>query len=80
MITVRWNRVVNYSTRRLCLSEACCSTDAVQRSYNAKQIIGIKSFNEDHRLNAMLMMEVRSSSVKNSSSKVFGYLPDRGGL
>lgn len=55
------------------------TTDAVQRSYNVQnKLLVSKSFNEDHRLNAMLMMEVRSSSVKNSSSKVFGYLPDRG--
>ncbi len=37
-----------------------------------------KSFNEEHRLNAMLAMELRSSAVANNANKVWGYMPDRG--
>ena len=37
-----------------------------------------KTFNEDHRLNAMLGMEVRSSENKSTGNSVWGYVPERG--
>lgn len=55
------------------------TTDASQRSYNIQnKFLVSKQFNADHRLNAMLAMEVRSSSVSNNANKVWGYMPNRG--
>ena len=55
------------------------TSDALQSSYNIQNKLLIsKSFNEDHRLNVMLGMEIRSSRVKNNSNTVYGYAPDRG--
>ena len=55
------------------------TTDATQRAYNIQNKVLIsKSFDEDHRLNAMLAMELRSSAVTNNANKVWGYMPDRG--
>lgn len=55
------------------------TTDASQRAYNIQNKILIsKSFNDEHRLNAMLAMELRSSAVANNANKVWGYMPDRG--
>lgn len=55
------------------------TTDATQRAYNIQNKVLIsKSFNEDHRLNAMLATELRSSAVTNNANKVWGYMPDRG--
>lgn len=53
--------------------------DGLSSSYNIQNKLLIsKSFNEDHRLNVMLGMEIRSSSVKSNENRVFGYVPDRG--
>lgn len=55
------------------------TTDASQRAYNIQnKVLLSKSFNEEHRLNAMLAMELRSSAVANNANKVWGYMPDRG--
>ncbi len=37
-----------------------------------------KEFNENHRLNTMLGMEVRSSRGESASNTVWGYVPERG--
>ena len=37
-----------------------------------------KTFNEDHRINAMLGMEVRSSKQRSNGNTVWGYVPERG--
>ena len=37
-----------------------------------------KEFNENHRLNAMLGMEVRSSTGETNNNTVWGYVPERG--
>ena len=37
-----------------------------------------KEFNENHRLNAMLGMEVRSSKGSSEGNTVWGYVPERG--
>ena len=53
--------------------------DGLSSSYNIQnKLLVSKTFNEDHRLNVMLGMELRSSSVKSNANRVFGYVPDRG--
>ena len=37
-----------------------------------------KEFNENHRLNAMLGMEIRSSESTSEGNKVWGFVPERG--
>ena len=37
-----------------------------------------KEFNENHRLNAMLGMEIRSSEGESDGNTVWGYVPERG--
>ena len=37
-----------------------------------------KTFNEDHRINAMLGMELRSSKQRSNGNTVWGYVPERG--
>ena len=37
-----------------------------------------KEFNENHRLNTMLGMEIRSSRGESTSNTVWGYIPERG--
>ncbi len=37
-----------------------------------------KEFNENHRLNTMLGMEIRSSRGESASNTVWGYVPERG--
>ena len=55
------------------------TSDAMTTAYNIQNKLLIsKSFNEDHRLNVMLGLEVRSSSVKNNVNTVYGYVPERG--
>ena len=39
-----------------------------------------KEFNENHRLNAMLGMEVRSSKGESEGNTVWGYVPERGSI
>ena len=39
-----------------------------------------KEFNENHRLNAMLGMEVRSSESVSEANTVWGYIPERGSI
>lgn len=53
--------------------------DGLTSSYNIQnKLLVSKSFDENHRLNVMLGMEIRSSSVKNGENRVYGYVPDRG--
>ena len=53
--------------------------DGLASSYNIQNKLLIsKSFNEEHRLNVMLGMELRSSFNKSNENRVFGYVPDRG--
>ena len=55
------------------------TSDAMVAAYNVQNKLLIsKSFNEDHRLNVMLGMEIRSSSTKNNVNTVYGYVPERG--
>lgn len=55
------------------------TSDAMTTAYNVQNKLLIsKSFNENHRLNVMLGLEIRSSSVKNNVNTVYGYVPDRG--
>lgn len=55
------------------------TSDALQRSYNVQNKVLIsKEFNANHRLNMMLGMELRSTSIKDNSNTVYGYAPDRG--
>lgn len=50
-----------------------------QRSYNATNMLKLsKTFKADHRLNAMLGFELRSTTEKAISNTVWGYTPDRG--
>lgn len=37
-----------------------------------------KEFNENHRLNTMIGVEVRSSTVESTGNTVWGYVPERG--
>ena len=39
-----------------------------------------KEFNENHRLNAMLGMEIRSSESTSNGNTVWGYVPERGSI
>lgn len=39
-----------------------------------------KEFNENHRLNAMLGMEIRSSESTSEGNTVWGYVPERGSI
>lgn len=55
------------------------TSNATQKSYNIQnKILFSKSFNNNHRLNAMIAMEVRSSKTENNVNTVWGYMPDRG--
>lgn len=55
------------------------TSDAVQRSYNIQnKLLYSRQFNEDHRLNAMLAMELRSTEKIANGNMVFGYMPERG--
>ena len=55
------------------------TSNATQKSYNIQnKVLFSKTFNNDHRLNAMIAMEVRSSATKNNINTVWGYMPDRG--
>lgn len=48
-------------------------------SYNTSHRLSFsKEFNENHRLNAMLGMEVRSSEGTSDGNTVWGYVPERG--
>ena len=50
-----------------------------QHSYNIQNKLQFsKTFNEDNRLNALLGMELRSTTGKGVSNTVWGYVPDRG--
>lgn len=50
-----------------------------QYAYNIQNKIQIsKSFNPDNRLNALIGMELRSSTLKGTTNTVWGYVPDRG--
>lgn len=42
------------------------------------QLAFSKQFNEDHRLNAMLGMEIRSTEGETTMNTVWGYVPERG--
>ena len=55
------------------------TTNTTQKSYNVQnKLLFTKNFNDEHRLNAMIAMEVRSSDQKGVNNQVWGYLPERG--
>ena len=55
------------------------TNDNNQYSYNIQNKLQFsKAFNPDNRLNALLGMELRSSTAKGTANKVWGYVPDRG--
>ncbi|MCL2561271.1 MAG: SusC/RagA family TonB-linked outer membrane protein [Rikenellaceae bacterium] len=55
------------------------TTDATQRSYNVQNKMLIsRQFDHNHRFNAMVAMELRSSSNLSNLNTVYGYVPDRG--
>ena len=57
------------------------TSNATQNSYNIQNKLLIsKSFNEDHRLNVMLGVEVRSTKNDNLSNTLWGYVKDRGNM
>lgn len=48
-------------------------------TYNMQhKVLLSKTFHSDHRINAMLGVEIRSVDNKNESNTVWGYVPDRG--
>lgn len=48
-------------------------------SYNMQhKLVFSHTFNETHRLNALLGMEIRSEQHKNNANTVWGYVPQRG--
>lgn len=50
-----------------------------QYSYNIQNKLQFsKEFNPDHRLNALVGMELRSTTLKATNNTVWGYVPDRG--
>lgn len=55
------------------------TNDNNQYSYNIQNKLQFsKAFNPDNRLNALLGMELRSSTAKGIANTVWGYVPDRG--
>ena len=57
------------------------SSAATVTSYNVQnKLMFSKSFNENHRLNAMVAIEARSTKNKNDQNTRYGYVPDRGNL
>ena len=55
------------------------TNDNNQYSYNIQNKLQFsKAFNADNRLNALLGMELRSSTAKGTANTVWGYVPDRG--
>lgn len=55
------------------------TNDNNQYSYNIQNKLQFsKAFNPDNRLNALLGMELRSSTAKGTANTVWGYVPDRG--
>ena len=57
------------------------SSAATVSSYNIQnKVLFSKTFNEIHRLNAMIAVEARSTKNKNDQYTRYGYIPDRGNL
>ena len=57
------------------------TSSASVMSYNVQnKVLFSKTFNENHRLNAMVAVEVRSTRNKNDQYTRYGYVPDRGNL
>lgn len=57
------------------------SSAATVKSYNIQnKLLFSKTFNEIHRFNAMLAVEVRSTNNHNDQSIRYGYVKDRGNL
>jgi tonB-linked outer membrane protein, susC/ragA family len=68
-----------YKAAMLPFGGVLVTSDATQRSYNIQnKFLFSKEFNENHRLNAMLAMELRSGEKIVNGNTVFGYLPERG--
>ncbi len=60
-------------------SEAVFTNNAQQYSYNIQNNCNsVKTFNNENRINALVGMELRSSTNKGVSNTVWGYAPDRG--
>ncbi len=57
------------------------SSAATVTSYNVQnKLLFSKTFNKNHRLNAMIAIEARSTKNKNDQFTRYGYVPDRGNL
>lgn len=57
------------------------SSSATVKSYNIQnKLLFSKTYNEIHRFNAMLAVEVRSTKNKNDQYARYGYVKDRGNL
>lgn len=55
------------------------TTAGIVTSYNVQnKLVFSKSFNENHRLNAMFAVEIRSSTSNNDMNNRWGYVQDRG--
>ena len=68
-----------YKAAMLPFGGVLVTSDATQRSYNIQnKILFSKNFDENHRLNVMIAMELRSGKKIVNGNTVFGYLPERG--
>ena len=57
------------------------SSSAIVKSYNIQnKLLFSKTFNEMHRFNAMLAVELRSTENQNDQYARYGYVKDRGNL
>ncbi len=55
------------------------NNNSTMTSYNMQhKLVASHTFNEIHRLNGMLGMEMRSSKTRGKSNTVWGYVPERG--
>lgn len=57
------------------------TSNASSRSYNLQnKLIFQREFNENHRLNVMLAMEVRSTSSTDAQNTIYGFAHDKGNM
>lgn len=55
------------------------TNNSTMTSYNMQhKLVASHTFNEIHRLNGMLGMEIRSAKTRGKGNNVWGYLPERG--
>lgn len=56
-------------------------SNAINRSYNLQnKLIYQKEFNDNHRLNVMFAMEVRSASSNDAQNTIYGFAHDKGNM